>query len=150
MATLIQLLGELSINQSVIFCNSVGTAEHVASMIRSQGAACFYLHARMSQEERTHIFHGFRTHKFRHLVTTDLVTRGIDVPEVNVVINYDFPGTSETYLHRIGRGGRFGHKSIAISFVTKADEEKLFTVEQELSTELRPIEKAIDTSLYCV
>jgi len=92
----------------------------------------------------------FRSGGTRHLVSSDLFTRGIDVPTVNVVINFDFPRTAETYLHRIGRSGRFGHLGLAVNLITYADKAHLFAIEQELSTEIRPIPGAIDRKLYCV
>ena len=78
----------------------------------------------------------------------DLFTRGIDIPAVNVVINFDFPKTSETYLHRIGRSGRFGHLGIGINLITDKDRMALFQVEKELNTEIRPVPKEIDKRLY--
>ena len=81
---------------------------------------------------------------------SDLLTRGIDIQAVNVVINFDFPKTSETYLHRIGRSGRFGHLGLAINLITHEDRFNLYTIERELNTEIRPVPKVIDKSLYVV
>ena len=78
----------------------------------------------------------------------DLITRGIDIQSVNVVINFDFPKNAETYLHRIGRSGRFGHLGLAINFITYEDREKLYLIEQELGTEIKAIPKEIDKRLY--
>lgn len=78
----------------------------------------------------------------------DLFTRGIDIQAVNVVINFDFPKNAETYLHRIGRSGRFGHLGVAINFITHEDRYNLYRIEQELGTEIKPIPKEIDKSLY--
>lgn len=77
-----------------------------------------------------------------------LFTKGIDVQAVNVVINFDFPKMAETYLHRIGRSGRFGHLGIAINLITYEDRFALHRIEQELGTEIKPIPKVIDPSLY--
>ena len=82
------------------------------------------------------------------LQTSDLFTRGIDIQSVNVVINFDFPKNSETYLHRIGRSGRFGHLGLAVNLITNDDKQGLRRVEQELGTEIRPIPPKIDRSLY--
>lgn len=70
---------------------------------------------------------------------TDLLTRGIDIQAVNVVVNFDLPKYSETYLHRIGRSGRFGHLGLAINMITADDKYNLFKIEQELGTEIKPI-----------
>jgi len=67
---------------------------------------------------------------------------------VNVVINFDFPRNSETYLHRIGRSGRFGHLGIAVNLITYEDRFTLHKIEKELITEIKPIPKSIDTKLY--
>lgn len=78
----------------------------------------------------------------------DLLTRGIDIQAVNVVINFDFPKTAETYLHRIGRSGRFGHLGLAINLITHEDRFSLITIEKELATEIKPVPKSIDKTLY--
>jgi ATP-dependent RNA helicase DDX6/DHH1 len=67
---------------------------------------------------------------------------------VNVVINFDFPNNAETYLHRIGRSGRYGHLGIAVNFVTDEDKLNLFTIEKELHTKILPIPPHVDSALY--
>ena len=136
--------------QSIIFCNSFSRVELLAKRITELGYSCFYIHAKMSQPDRNRVFHEFRHGGTRHLVTSDLFTRGIDVPTVNVVINFDFPRTAETYLHRIGRSGRFGHLGLAVNMITTGDVEAMYRIEQELSTEIKPIPPAIDRRQYCV
>jgi len=144
------LFSKLEVNQSIIFCNSVNRVELLAKRITQLGYSCFYIHARMEQGDRNRVFHEFRSGAVRHLVSSDLFTRGIDIPTVNVVINFDFPKTSETYLHRIGRSGRFGHLGLAVNMITYEDRHNLYRIEQELSTEIKPIPAAIDRKLYCV
>lgn len=125
----------------------------------------------MAQAHRNRVFHDFRSGLCRNLVCSgkfhfeiiaqymyclllhrifvfnhnllfsDLFTRGIDVQAVNVVINFDFPRMAETYLHRIGRSGRFGHLGIAINLITYEDRFALHRIEQELGTEIKPIPK---------
>lgn len=102
----------------------------------------------MLQSHRNRVFHDFRNGVCRNLVCSDLLTRGIDIQAVNVVINFDFPKNSETYLHRIGRSGRFGHLGLAINLLTYEDRFNLYTIEQELGTEIMPIPITIDKSLY--
>lgn len=143
------LFSKLDINQSVIFCNSVNRVELLAKKITELGYSCFYIHAKMQQAHRNRVFHEFRQGATRHLVSSDLFTRGIDVQSVNVVINFDFPKTSETYLHRIGRAGRFGHLGLAVNLITYDDRHNLYRIESELATEIRPIPAAIDRELYC-
>ena len=168
---------QLQINQSIIFCNSTQRVELLAKKITELGYSCFYSHAKMLQSHRNRVFHDFRNGVCRNLVCSgtsplypcsppllshhsppyrqiltrpslDLLTRGIDIQAVNVVINFDFPKNSETYLHRIGRSGRFGHLGLAINLITYEDRFNLYTIEQELGTEIQPIPPTIDRALY--
>ena len=102
----------------------------------------------MVQAHRNRVFHDFRNGVCRNLVCSDLLTRGIDIQAVNVVINFDFPKTAETYLHRIGRSGRFGHLGVAINLINWQDRFNLYKIEQELGTEIQPIPPTIDKRLY--
>ncbi|KZO94215.1 DEAD-domain-containing protein [Calocera viscosa TUFC12733] len=142
------LFSKLQINQSIIFCNSTNRVELLAKKITELGYSCFFSHAKMLQQHRNRVFHDFRNGVCRNLVCSDLLTRGIDIQAVNVVINFDFPKTSETYLHRIGRSGRFGHLGLAINLITYEDRFNLYRIEQELGTEIQPIPPDIDKSLY--
>jgi ATP-dependent RNA helicase DDX6/DHH1 len=143
------LFTKLEINQSMIFCNSVNRVELLAKKITQLGYSCLYIHAKMIQEHRNRVFHEFRQGASRHLVSSDLFTRGIDVQAVNVVINFDFPRNSESYLHRIGRSGRFGHLGLAINLITYEDRYNLYRIETELGTEIKPIPAQIDREVYC-
>jgi len=142
------LFSKLQINQSIIFCNSVNRVELLAKKITELGYSCFYIHAKMLQAHRNRVFHDFRNGACRNLVSSDLFTRGIDIPSVNVVINFDFPKSAETYLHRIGRSGRFGHLGLAVNLITYDDRFNLYKVEKDLATEIKPIPPSIDKSLY--
>ncbi|KAI0301638.1 eukaryotic translation initiation factor 4A-like protein [Multifurca ochricompacta] len=130
------LFSKLQINQSIIFCNSTNRVELLAKKVTELGYSCFYSHAKMLQSHRNRVFHDFRNGVCRNLVS------------VNVVINFDFPKNSETYLHRIGRSGRFGHLGLAINLVTYEDRFNLYKIEQELGTEIQPIPQHIDKGLY--
>lgn len=142
------LFSKLQINQSIIFCNSTNRVELLAKKVTELGYSCFFSHAKMLQSHRNRVFHDFRSGVCRNLVCSDLLTRGIDIQAVNVVINFDFPKNSETYLHRIGRSGRYGHLGLAINLITYEDRFNLYKIEQELGTEIQPIPSQIDRSLY--
>lgn len=142
------LFCKLQINQAIIFCNSVTRVELLAKKITELGYSCFYIHARMMQSNRNRVFHDFRNQACRCLVSSDLFTRGIDIQTVNVVINFDFPKNSETYLHRIGRSGRFGHLGLAVNLITIDDSDNLYRIERELGTEIKAIPQQIDPVLY--
>ena len=90
----------------------------------------------MEQAEREKIMAEFRTGSARILITTDLLARGIDVQQVSLVINYDLPKNKENYIHRIGRGGRFGRKGVAINFVTSDAVEDMKAIESFYHTQI--------------
>lgn len=142
------LFSKLQINQSIIFCNSTNRVELLAKKITELGYSCFYSHAKMQQQARNRVFHDFRNGVCRNLVCSDLLTRGIDIQAVNVVINFDFPKNAETYLHRIGRSGRYGHLGLAINLINWDDRFNLYNIERDLGTEIQPIPASIDKSLY--
>jgi ATP-dependent RNA helicase DDX6/DHH1 len=142
------LFRKLQINQAIIFCNSTQRVELLAKKITELGYSCYYIHSRMAQMHRNRVFHDFREGNCRNLVCSDLITRGIDVQAVNVVINFDFPRNAETYLHRIGRSGRFGHLGISVNLITFEDRYALQKIEKELHTTIKPIPKMIDPKLY--
>ncbi|TRX92591.1 hypothetical protein FHL15_006518 [Xylaria flabelliformis] len=142
------LFSKLQINQSIIFCNSTNRVELLAKKITELGYSCFYSHAKMAQHARNRVFHDFRNGVCRNLVCSDLLTRGIDIQAVNVVINFDFPKNAETYLHRIGRSGRYGHLGLAINLINWEDRYNLYNIEKDLGTEIQPIPSTIDKALY--
>jgi len=142
------LFAKLQINQAIIFCNSVTRVELLAKKITELGYSCFFIHSRMYQSHRNRVFHDFRSGACRCLVSSDLFTRGIDIESVNIVINFDFPKNAETYLHRIGRSGRFGHLGLGVNFVTYDDRFNLYRIEQELGTEIQAIPPTIDPAIY--
>ena len=142
------LFHHLSIFQSMIFCNSVKRVTALAKMIVDLGFSCGYIHAHMSTTDRTKVLHDFSNKKFRHLVASDLCARGIDVPTVNVVFNFDFPDKSDAYLHRVGRGGRFGGLALAVNFITDNDKKKKALIEKELGCKILALPENLDPALY--
>ncbi|KRX11195.1 P-loop containing nucleoside triphosphate hydrolase [Pseudocohnilembus persalinus] len=147
-ACLKALFSKLNINQAIIFCNSTNRVELLAKKITELGMSCYYIHSKMNQIQRNKVFHGFRNGQGRCLVSSDLFTRGIDIQTVNVVVNFDFPKNTETYLHRIGRSGRFGHLGLAVNLITDTDKENMLIVESELDVEMLPMPQEVDKSLY--
>ena len=144
------LFQKLEINQAIIFCNTTKRVELLSKKIIEMGFSCYYIHAKIDQEKRNRIYHDFRNNACRCLVSSDLMTRGIDIPNVNVVINFDFPKSDETYLHRIGRSGRFGHLGIAISFITDDDLQNYYSIKKELDTEIDAMPQNIDRNKYAI
>ena len=125
---LLDLYQLISTSQTIIFCNTIRKVKWIAENLEQKNFPITIIHGKMSQTERNETVNDFRTGKTRLLLTTDLLSRGIDIPQVNLVINYDIPYNKETYIHRIGRSGRFGKVGVAITFIKLEDEidRKLF------------------------
>lgn len=115
--TLLDLYQIVSTSHTMIFCNSINKIEFLKNRLEEEGFPITAIHGGLTQEERNNIVNEFRDGKTRILLTTDLLARGIDIPEVKLVINYDLPKKHETFMHRIGRSGRFGKKGVSITFV---------------------------------
>eukprot|EP01110_Echinostelium_bisporum_P011896 TRINITY_DN600_c2_g1_i2.p2 TRINITY_DN600_c2_g1~~TRINITY_DN600_c2_g1_i2.p2 ORF type:complete len:125 (+),score=60.43 TRINITY_DN600_c2_g1_i2:472-846(+) len=103
----------------------------------------------MSQEDRIEQYRKFKEFKARIMVSTNLFGRGIDIERVNVVINYDMPESADSYLHRVGRAGRFGTKGLAVSFVTSEDDKKVLAeVQSRFVVSVPELPDEIDASTY--
>ncbi|CAF0756713.1 unnamed protein product [Rotaria sp. Silwood1] len=135
--TLCDLYETLTITQAVIFCNTRRKVDWLTEKMRGRDFTVSAMHGDMDQKERDIIMKEFRTGSSRVLITTDLLARGIDVQQVSLVINYDLPNNRENYIHRIGRGGRFGRKGVAINFVTDDDRRTLRDIEQFYNTQIQ-------------
>jgi len=114
------ILDNTEFTQLVIFSRDKHRAAWLTRQLRAKGFPAIDIHSAMSTSERMERFKRFKEVKERILVTTNLLARGIDVQDVNIVINYDMPESAETYLHRVGRAGRFETKGSAITFVESA------------------------------
>ena len=126
--TLLDLYSLVSTSQAIIFCNSVEKVDWLKENLEKNNFVITCIHGKMNQKEREMIVKEFRDGKTRILLTTDLLSRGIDIPLVNLVINYDLPINKENYIHRIGRCGRFNKKGVSITMVKMEDpsDVKLF------------------------
>ncbi|KAJ0089585.1 hypothetical protein Patl1_12452 [Pistacia atlantica] len=143
------LLDALDFNQVVIFVKSVSRAAELNKLLVECNFPSICIHSGMSQEERLTRYKGFKEGNKRILVATDLVGRGIDIERVNIVINYDMPDSADTYLHRVGRAGRFGTKGLAITFVSSAsDSDILNQVQARFEVDIKELPEQIDTSTY--
>jgi translation initiation factor 4A len=145
--TLCELYGLLTINQSIIYCNSLKSVEYLTKMLRENNFMVSYIHGQMQPQDRELTMADFRSGKSRVLVSTDLLSRGIDIQQVSVVINYDIPVKVESYLHRIGRSGRYGRKGVAINFMTAQDERRVREIERYYSTIINPLPADINNLL---
>lgn len=134
--TLCDLYETLTITQAVIFVNTRRKVDWLTEKMHSRDFTVSSMHGDMEQKDRDIIMREFRSGSSRVLITTDLLARGIDVQQVSLVINYDLPANRENYIHRIGRGGRFGRKGVAINFITRDDERMLKDIEQFYNTQV--------------
>lgn len=153
---LTDLLDALDFNQVVIFVKSVPRANALNALLNDCNFPSVCIHRGMTQDERLKTYKLFKEGSKRILVATDLVGRGIDIERVNIVINYDMPETDEmhgngadTYLHRVGRAGRFGTKGLGITFIASpADSEVLNQVQERFDVDIKPLPDKIESNLY--
>ncbi len=134
--TLCDLYDTLTITQAVIFCNTRARVEWLAKKMREANFTVSFMHGDMPQKERDAIMEEFRSGQSRVLIATDIWGRGLDVQQVSLVIDYDLPFSRESYIHRIGRSGRYGRKGVAINFVTNEEIRLLRDIEQYYSTQI--------------
>lgn len=116
-----RLFNIISVNQCIIYCNSVNRVAQLCEAMRAEGFAVDCIHRNMNKAEREQTFRNFRSGNVRFLVSSNITARGIDIQQVSVVINFDITPDVHTYLHRIGRSGRWGRKGTAINFITPRD-----------------------------
>jgi len=119
--TLLDLYSIMSTSQAIIFANTIKKVDWLKEKLEKENFEITYIHGKMTSKEREDIVKEFRDGKTRILLTTDLLARGIDIPQVNLVINYDLPPNKETYIHRIGRCGRFDKKGVSITMIKMED-----------------------------
>ncbi|KAF9186829.1 Suppressor of the cold-sensitive snRNP biogenesis mutant brr1-1 [Haplosporangium sp. Z 767] len=143
------LLDTLEFNQVCIFVKSVQRADQLNKLLNECNFPSICIHGSMPQEERIARYKSFKEFNKRILVATDVFARGLDVSRVNVVVNYDVPEEADTYLHRVGRAGRFGTKGLAITFVAdEKDAEVLKTIQARFEVEITDLPDEIDVSTY--
>jgi ATP-dependent RNA helicase UAP56/SUB2 len=143
------LLDALDFNQVVIFVAKVKRAVELSRLLEDCNFPSICIHSTLKQEERIARFKQFKDFNKRILVSTDLFGRGIDIERVNIVINYDFPDSSDQYLHRVGRAGRFGTKGLAVSFISRPeDEEEMKKVQERFAVQVPELPDQIDISTY--
>jgi translation initiation factor 4A len=136
---LLQIYRGIEIAQAIIYCNSRKSVDFVSEELKKKGHMVSSIHGDLKQYERDQVMRDFRNGATRVLITTDLLARGIDVYQVSLVINYELPREKETYIHRIGRSGRFGRKGNAINFVTPAEKDELDMIQKYYNTTIEAL-----------
>ncbi|KAF2149633.1 putative ATP-dependent RNA helicase [Myriangium duriaei CBS 260.36] len=145
-----QLLDDLEFNQVIIFVKSTLRATELDKLLRECNFPSIAVHSGVTQEERIKRYKEFKEFNKRICVATDVFGRGIDIERINLAINYDLPGDADSYLHRVGRAGRFGTKGLSISFVSnEQDEEVLKSIEKRFEVALPEFPaEGIDSKSY--
>jgi ATP-dependent RNA helicase UAP56/SUB2 len=146
---LVDLLDALDFNQVIIFVKEQKHAQKLCEVINTEGFPAVACYRSMDQKDRLRVYNEFKEAKYRIMVATDLLGRGIDIEKINIVINFDMPTESDQYLHRVGRAGRFGTKGLAISFVSsQGDTDILNEVQNRFEVKVEDLPSQIDKSTY--
>ena len=134
--TLKDLFQVISVSQCIIYCNSIKRVSDLYEALRKDNFPVTAIHGNMTKSERLSAYDDFVKGSSRVLISSNLTARGIDVQQVSVVINFDIPKDIHTYIHRIGRSGRWGRKGMGINFITKRDIRKMKEIEQYYNTQI--------------
>jgi len=137
--TLKDIYSSLTLSQSIIYCNSVKRVSDLYSAMNNDNYPVCQIHSGMDKDERIKNFEDFKSGKHRVLISSNVTARGLDVQQVSTVINFDLPNCVHTYLHRIGRSGRWGRKGVGINFITSRDMAQLKNIEQHYNTKINEL-----------
>ena len=137
--TLKDIYGMISMSQCIIYCNSVKRVNDLYEAMQSDNFPVCQIHSSMDKDERNKSYQEFKSGKQRVLISSNVTARGIDVQQVSTVINFDVPSCVHTYLHRIGRSGRWGRKGVGINFMTQRDTRKVKEIEEYYHTKINEL-----------
>lgn len=135
-ATLKDIFSFLTLSHTIIYCNSIKRVQDLFEAMCEDGFPVCRIHSNMDKSERDKSFNDFRSGISRVMISSNVTARGIDVQQVSVVINFDLPKCVHTYLHRIGRSGRWGRKGVGINFITRRDVMQIKKIEEHYSTQI--------------
>lgn len=125
---LIEIFGNIDVNQCFIYVNTKEKCEKLAQQMTEKNFVVSCIHGSMPMEKRNEVMKEFREGASRILISTDLLARGIDVHQVGLVINFELPSKKENYIHRIGRGGRYGRRGVAINLISNHEAHYLLEI----------------------
>jgi translation initiation factor 4A len=137
------LFSFLQISQCIIYVNTIQRVNDLYEAMKKEGFPVCYIHSSMDKTERDNTFQQFRNGSSRVLISSGITARGIDVQQVSIVINFDIMRDVHTYLHAIGRSGRYGRKGLAINFVTKHDLDKMRKIERYYGISIKELPKDV-------
>ena len=133
------LYSSLSLSQSIIYTNSIRRVEDLYQAMKDDGFPVCCIHSNMNKNERQESLNLFKGGTYRVLISSNVTARGIDIQQVSIVINFDIPRDVNTYLHRIGRSGRWGRKGTGINLITRRDIDTLKNIEKYYQTQIEPL-----------
>jgi len=133
---LVHLLNEMAGNSMMVFCSTCAATQTMALLLRNLGFLAIPLHGQMQQNKRLAALNKFKAKNRSILISTDVASRGLDIPHVDVVVNYDIPTHSKDYIHRVGRTARAGRAGKSLTFVTQYDVELYQRIEQLIEKKL--------------
>jgi len=139
--TLKDLFSTFSVSQCIIYCNSVRRVSDLYEAMAQDNYPVCQIHSNLDKADRQKNYEAFRSGSQRVLISSNVTARGIDIQQVSTVINFDIPKCTNTYLHRIGRSGRWGRKGTAINFITRRDYRLLKEIESFYSTQISELPK---------
>ena len=137
--TLKDIYGMISMSQCIIYCNSVKRVNDLYEAMMSDNFPVCQIHSSMDKDERNKSYQEFKSGRQRVLISSNVTARGIDIQQVSTVINFDVPNCIHTYLHRIGRSGRWGRKGVGINFMTQRDARKVKEIEEYYHTKINEL-----------
>ena len=137
------LYDTINISQFIIYINSKNKLMDIYTHLTKENFPVTYIHGELSTNERKEVMENFRSGHSRILLSTDLLSRGIDVQQLSLVINFDLPKSKETYIHRIGRSGRYGRKGVSINLVTDRDINYMKEIETFYDTKIEEMPQNI-------
>jgi len=127
-------------DRTLIFCSRKVNVREITKYLKSKGFQAAEIHSDLDQDERTQVLRGFKNGTVPVLVATDILSRGIDVKEINLVVNYDVPNDEEDYIHRIGRTARADATGLALTFVTRRERSKMGKIEKLMGSKVRRLQ----------
>ena len=143
--TLRDLYTSLSMAQCIIYCNSVRRVSDLYQAMKADNFPVCCIHSGMDKEERYKNYDDFRNGQYKVLISSNVTARGIDIQAVSTVVNFDMPKDIHTYLHRIGRSGRWGRKGVAVNFVTRRDFRRMREIERYYDTQILELPESFVT-----
>lgn len=134
--TLKNIFSNITLSHTIIYCNSIKRVQDLYEAMCEDGFPVCCIHSNMDKSARDKAFNEFRNGTSRVLISSNVTARGIDIQQVSVVVNFDLPKCVDTYLHRIGRSGRWGRKGVGINFITRRDVAQMKRIEEHYSTQV--------------